>query len=71
MGNNASNEESLEYIHSPKENCPIKPFPVKFSKPIQMKHKKESISLPCSFEEKIIKQKQEDINGKGNETTMG
>lgn len=74
MGNNySSNEENLEYIHSPKQNCPIKPFPikVKFSKPIDMKNKKESISLPCSFEEKIIKQKQED-NGEGKrETTMG
>ncbi len=70
MGNNfSSNEETLEYIHSPQQNCPIIPFPIKISQPIQMKTKKESISLPCSFEEKIIKQKQEEINGERHETT--
>lgn len=73
MGNNYSIKNEEIYIHSPKNNCPIKPFPILKSKPIPIKQKKEkeikSNSLPCSFELKIINQ--EEINGNEKSRTMG
>lgn len=76
MGNTISLKEDI--ISSPKQHCKLKPFPVT-SKPIPIKqnsHKmrekwkqKESISLPCSLENKIIKQKQDEQNSMGRQVS--
>ncbi len=61
MGATQSKEESIQ---SPKQHCPKKPFP---TQPLPIPHiKKESSSLPCSFENKLIKQ-----NNGHQESSMG
>ena len=74
MGNTTSSLSSseLEYIRSPKQHCPVKPFPIPLPKPIPLKIKKQSNileknyarSLPCSFEDK-------DINKNNESETVG
>ena len=62
MGINSSSiaSENIEYIHSPKFHCPIKPFPINTSNPIFIKQKindqndKESKSCPSYIEHKIL-----------------
>ena len=56
----SNDKKGMEYIHSPKPHCPIKPFPISvkpISIPIKMvqNHQiQQSSSCPSSFECKMI-----------------
>ena len=67
-------EETFEYIQSPKKHCLIKPFPIdlKATEPLPIRYlKKESISLPCSFENKMIKENNDNTKGNERKSPMG
>ncbi len=75
MGNTITNE--LEYIHSPKlHHCPIKSFPIPIPTPtpskVSSKQNHDEIkshSLPGSFKQKTLNNKQDSDNE--SSTTMG
>lgn len=77
MGNTTSSDEEKikeEFlILSPKpNNCPKKSFPIPIKQNIYLKDTpRESMSLPNSFEKKMIKQKQENDKTKRPKNSMG
>lgn len=73
MGNTISSNEEEKIILSPKlNNCPKKSFPIPIKPNIYLNDTpQESMSLPCSFEKKMIKQNQEEQYGATTKSSMG